>query len=135
MAQKPHTHLSRRESQIMDVIYRLGEAGVAEVLEGMEDPPSYNSVRVIIGILEEKGFLVHHKEGNRYIYRPKHSRSQAVKSAATHFLNTFFAGSTPKAVATLLDMKDTQMSDKDLDDLTELIAQAKSRKKDKGGRP
>ena len=128
MAQKSHTHLSRRETQIMDVIYQRGEAGVAEVLAGMEDPPSYNSVRVIIGILETKGLLMHHKEGNRYIYKPRHSRQQAVKTATTHFLNTFFAGSAPKAVATLLDINDTKMTEQELDELSSIIEQAKSRR-------
>ncbi|MEE8118706.1 MAG: BlaI/MecI/CopY family transcriptional regulator [Gammaproteobacteria bacterium] len=129
MAQKSHTHLSRRETQIMDVVYRLGQASVAEVLSGMEDPPSYNSVRVIIGILEDKGLLVHHAQGNRYIYKPKQSRHQAVKTAASHFLNTFFAGSAPKAVATLLDIKDAQMSKEELDELVGIIERAKLRKR------
>ncbi|MCG8434855.1 MAG: BlaI/MecI/CopY family transcriptional regulator [Gammaproteobacteria bacterium] len=128
MTRKLHTHLSRRESQIMDVIYKLGEGGVAEVRGEMEDPPSYNSVRVILGILEEKDYLTHSKDGSRYIYRPKISRKQAVKSAAAHFLNTFFSGSTPQAVATLLDMKDSQLSQEELDKLSEIIEEAKARK-------
>ncbi len=120
-------HLSRRESQIMDILYRLGAGGVAEVLDELEDPPSYNSVRVILGILEDKGYLGHSRRANRYIYRPRVSRKQAARSAAAHLLRTFFKGSAPQAVAALLDLEEARLSRDELDELTELIEQAKSR--------
>ena len=112
----------------MDAIYRLGSAGVQEVLAEMSDPPGYNSVRVILGILEEKGYLTHEKDGKRYIYRPKQSASAATRDATEQLLKTFFGNSTPNAVATLLDMSEDGLSDTDLDDLANLISATKARR-------
>ena len=126
---KIHTHLSRRETQIMDAIYRLGSGSVQDVLAEMTDPPGYNSVRVILGILEEKGFLTHKKKGKRYIYRPRQSASAASRNATAQLLNTFFSNSTPNAVATLLDVSEKDLSDKDLDDLADLISDARDRRR------
>ena len=128
MTKNIHTHLSRRETQIMDAIYRLGSAGVQEVLAEMSDPPGYNSVRVILGILEEKGYLIHEKDGKRYIYRPKQSTSAASRDATAQLLKTFFGNSTPNAVATLLDMSEDGLSDADLDGLADLISATKARR-------
>lgn len=124
-----YTHLSRRETQIMDAIYRLGSGGVQEVLAEMTDPPGYNSVRVILGILEEKGYLTHKKDGKRYIYSPRQSASTAGRKATVQLLKTFFSNSTPNAVATLLDVSEKNMSDDELDELADLISEAKARRK------
>jgi BlaI family penicillinase repressor len=132
MTKQIHTHLSRRETQIMDAIYSLGSGGVQEVLAEMSDPPGYNSVRVILGILEEKGYLIHEKEGKRYIYRPRQSATDASRNATAQLLKTFFGNSTPSAVATLLDMSEEGMSDNDLDDLADMIAATKARRSSDG---
>lgn len=125
---KIHTHLSRRETQIMDAVYRLGSGSVQEVLAEMTDPPGYNSVRVILGILEEKGFLTHKKVGKRYIYSPKQSASAASRNATAQLLKTFFSNSTPNAVATLLDVSEKELSEADLDELADLISEARDRR-------
>ena len=124
-----YTHLSRRETQIMDAIYRLGSGGVQEVLAEMTDPPGYNSVRVILGILEEKGYLAHRKHGKRYIYHPRQSATSAGRRATAQLLKTFFSNSTPSAVATLLDVSEKDLSDSDLDELESLISEAKDRRR------
>ena len=112
----------------MDAIYRLGSAGVQEVLAEINDPPSYNSVRVILGILEEKGHVTHKKAGKRYIYQPKQSASSATRDATAQLLKTFFGNSTPDAVATLLDMSEEGLSDTDLDELADLISATRARR-------
>ncbi len=114
--------LSRREAQIMDIIYKLGEASVADVLKKLPDPPGYNSIRVLLTILEKKGYLTHKKEGQRYIYVPTEVPAKAKRSALDHVTKTFFEGSTPKVVSALLDSKITE---RDLIELSKLIEQAK----------
>lgn len=126
-----YTHLSRRETQIMDAIYRLGSGGVQEVLAEMDDPPGYNSVRVILGILEEKGYLSHRKLGKRYIYSPRQSAISAGRKATAQLLRTFFSNSTPSAVATLLDVSEKNLSDSDLEELENLISEARDRRRSK----
>lgn len=123
-----YTHLSRRETQIMDAIYRLGSGSVQDVLAEMSDPPGYNSVRVILGILEEKGYLTHKQSGKRYIYYPRQSASTAGRRATAQLLKTFFSNSTPSAVATLLDVSEKNLSDEDLDELADLISSARARR-------
>lgn len=117
--------LSRREREIMDVIYRVGEAGVAEVRDRMPDPPSYSAVRALLRILEEKGHLTHRQEGARYIYAPVRSRAEARESALRRVLTTFFDDSTEKAMAALLDLSATEMSREEFDRLAELIDAAR----------
>jgi len=114
--------LSRREAQIMDIIYKLGEAGVADVLKKLPDPPGYNSIRVLLTILEKKGYLTHKKEGQRYIYVPTEVPAKAKRSALDHVTKTFFDGSAPKVVSALLDSKITEA---ELSELSKLIEQAK----------
>jgi len=109
--------LSRRERQIMEIIYRRGRASVSEVLEEMPDPPSYSSARATMGILENKGHLKHEKEGPRYVYSPTVSRRKASSSAARQLLNTFFDGSVERAVAALLSASESELSDEELDRL------------------
>lgn len=120
-----HHNLSRRERQIMDAIYLLGEASVAEVLEEIPDPPGYNSVRVTLTILERKGHLKHRKEGQKYIYRPVFISERARRSALKHVLSTFFEGSTPKVLSTLLDMSASKLTEKEMEELSQMIQKAK----------
>ena len=98
-------HLSRRESQIMDVIYEIGCATVAEVLERLPDPPSYSAVRALLRVLEDKGHLEHEQDGPRYLFRPTVPREAARTTALRRVVRTFFGGSTERAVAALLDLE------------------------------
>jgi predicted transcriptional regulator len=127
--QKSHyLDLSRRESQIMDVVYRLREAGVAEVQAELPDPPGYNSVRVTLTILERKGFLKHLKKGKRYIYRPVLVPDRAKVSVLKHLQKIFFEDSPTRVISTLLDMSASQLSDKEIDELSHMIKEAKKRR-------
>ena len=127
MAKPVHTQLSRRESQIMDAVYRLEEATVADVRAEMQDPPSYNSIRVTLGILEDKGYLRHRKDGPRFVYSSSVPREQAQLSALEHLLQTFFDGSTPRAVSTLLGMSAAELTADDLDELAAMIHEARNK--------
>ena len=117
--------LSRRERQIMEVIYRRGQATAAEVPEGLPDPPSYSAVRAMLRVLEEKGHLRHDQQGPRYVFLPTVPREQARQSALKQLVQTFFDGSTEQAVAALLDEADRTLSDAALDRLARLIDQAR----------
>ncbi len=122
-----HPHpppLSRRERQIMDIIYRLEEASAAEVMENLPDPPSYSAVRALLRILEDKDHLRHRQEGPRYVYRPTVPRETAKHSALKHVLSTFFEGSVTQAVAALLDLTQEDLSEAELERLARLIDQA-----------
>lgn len=125
MPKHPHVHLSRRERQIMDVVYRLGQASAADVLENMPDPPGYSAVRTMLRLLEEKGFLRHDQDGPRYVYLPTLSRDKARQSALTQLVQTFFDNSTEQTVAALLDMSKSKMSAEELERLSELIEKAR----------
>lgn len=126
MAANPSFHnLSRRERQIMDVIYRLERATVAEVLERLPDPPSYSAVRAMMRILEEKGHLEHEQDGPRYVYSATVPRDAAKESAMRNVLRTFFGGSTEAAVAALLDMKSESLTDSELDRISRLVDEAR----------
>lgn len=125
MATDRQRQLTRRERQIMDVIYARGRATVAEVLEGMADAPSYSTVRTLLGLLEEKGQLKHEEAGPRYVYIPTVPREKARRSALRNVLDTFFNGSTEEAVAALLDLHDTRRGPVELDKLSALIENAK----------
>lgn len=124
MASHSHHQLSRRERQIMDIIYRLGEATAADVLENMPDPPSYSAVRALLRILEEKEHLRHRQDGPRYVYKPTVPVDAAKQSALRHVLSTFFEGSVTQAVAALLDLSRDDLSDEELERLALLIEQA-----------
>jgi predicted transcriptional regulator len=117
--------LSRRERQIMDVIYRKGSATAAEVREALPEPPSYSAVRALLRILEEKGHVTHAQDGPRYVYKPVVSRNAARQSALRQVVKTFFGGSTTAAVATLLDMSGGDLSDQEVEQLVEMIDRAK----------
>jgi len=119
------TQLSRRERQIMDVVYRLGKATVTDVLERLPDPPSYSAVRALMRILEEKGHLSHEQDGPRYVYLPTVPRDAAQASALSHMVRTFFGGSAEAAVAALLDLPEGGMSEGELSRLSRLIDEAR----------
>ena len=125
MSKPVHYHLSRRESQIMDAIYHLGEASVAEVVERMPDRPGYNTVRNTMAILERKGHLTHRQEGQRYLYSPSEPAEQAKQSAASHLVQTFFHGSMPQAVLALLGSAPERLSRRELDEIAEYIERAR----------
>ncbi len=116
--------LSRRERQIMDVVYRLGRASVAEVRDEIPDAPSYSAVRALMGVLEDKGELTHVREGPRYVYSPTTSRDEARASALKRVLTTFFDGSPTKAMAALVDMAE-DVSEDDLQRLETMIREAR----------
>lgn len=125
MTERNEMHLSRRERQIMDVIYSQGRATALEVIERLPDPPSYSAIRALLGILERKGHLSHVKDGAKYVYLPTQPRQRAAQSAIKRLLTTFFDNSAEKAVAALLDSSDTKISDEELDRLGKLIRKAK----------
>lgn len=116
--------LSRRERQIMDIVYRLERATAAEVLAALPDPPSYSSVRALLGILEAKGHLTHRKDGPRYVYLPTRPRRAAARTALQQVMQTFFAGSVEQTVATLLSVSDSALSEDEAARLSALIEQA-----------
>jgi len=117
--------LTRRERQIMDVIYARGRATVAEVLAGLADPPSYSSVRTLLRLLEEKGQLRHEEAGPRYVYIPTVPREKVRRSALRNVIETFFAGSTEDTMAALLDLHDTRRRPLELDRVMALIDKAR----------
>jgi predicted transcriptional regulator len=125
----PTAALSRRERQIMDLIYSAGRATAAEVRERMTDPPSYSTVRALLRVLEEKGHLRHEQDGPRYVFLPTLARETARRSALGHLLRTFFDGSAETAVATLLDLKSEELTDDDFDRLSAMIDQARREEK------
>ena len=117
--------LSRRERQIMDIVYQQGRAAAAEVQAALPDPPSYSSVRTLLGILETKGHLKHVKDGPRYVYLPTRPRANAAKTALRQVMQTFFGGSVEQTVATLLSVSDTPLSAEESARLSALIESAK----------
>ena len=123
----PHNELSRRERQIMDVLFRMGQATVSDVQAAMPDPPSYSAVRAMLRILEEKGHARHEQDGPRYLYKPAVARERAKRSAMRHLLHTFFDGSHEEAMAALLDEASASASDEELDRLAKLIERRRSK--------
>ena len=122
----PHHHeLSRRERQIIDILYTQGQATAAEVQVALPDPPSYSAVRAMLRILEEKGHVRHQQDGPRYVYLPTVARDSAKKSALRHMLQTFFDGSAEEAISALLDDQSARLSDAELDRLARMIQQAR----------
>lgn len=121
MKPESHTRLGSRERQIMEVVYRLGRATVAEVLAQIEDPPSYSAVRAMLRILEDKGHLRHVQDGPRYLYLPVVSGDRARRSILQDVVKRLFDNSTEKAVAALLESSSTRMSDAELERLQRLI--------------
>lgn len=115
--------LSRRERQIMDIIYRLGQASAKEVQENLPDPPSYSAVRALLATLENKGMVNHAKESRRYIYKPAFSEKKARNSAIKNLLSTFFEGKPKNLVAALLEDNDQNLSENDINEIRKLVEQ------------
>jgi predicted transcriptional regulator len=120
-----HTSLTRRERQIMDVLYRRGRATAAEVMAELTGEPNYSTVRTQLRVLEDKGHVRHEEEGGRYVYAPAVPRHAARKSALKHLVETFFDGSAEQVVAAVLGGEASRLSDEELDRVSALIDKAR----------
>lgn len=126
MSRSIYLQLSRREREIMDIVYHLDEASVADVVARMPDKPGYNTVRNTMTILEKKGYLQHRQMGQRYLYSSADPVDRVKRTAATHLLDTFFNGSLSQAVQAVLGTPDRHVSKEDLDEIARLIDQART---------
>ena len=117
--------LSRRERQIMDILYQRGKAPASDIREAMPDAPSYSAVRAMLRILEEKGHVRHQAEGLKYVYAPTVARDKAKRTAMKHLMETFFNGSPEHVVAALLDVTSTKLTQEELDRMAQLIERAR----------
>jgi len=125
MSPKPlHNVLTKRELQIMDVLFRLGRATAADIMDALPDAPSNSTVRTQLRVLESKGYVQHDEEGLRFVYSPRVPRHAARRSAVKHLIDTFFDGSSAKLVAALLG-GDNRIADEELDRIAELVKNAK----------
>jgi BlaI family penicillinase repressor len=120
-----HRDLSRRERQILDILYRRGQATAAEVQTALPEPPSYSAVRALLRILEDKGHVRHEQDGPRYLFAPTVPRDNAQRSALRHILQTFFDGSAEQAISALLGDTSAKFSPAELDRLARLIESAR----------
>jgi predicted transcriptional regulator len=120
-----HTTLTRRERQIMDVLYRLGRATAADVMAALPGEPNYSTVRTQLRVLEDKGHVRHDEEGLRYVYAPAIPRHAARKSALKHLVETFFDGSAEQVVAAVLGGEASHLSDDELDRVSAMIDKAR----------
>ena len=120
-----HTALTKRERQIMDVLYRLGRATAADVLAALPGSPHYSTVRTQLRVLEEKGHVRHESDGLRYVYVPTLARHTARKAALRHLVDTFFDGSAEQVVAAVLGGEAARLSDEDLNRIARLVARAR----------
>jgi BlaI family penicillinase repressor len=127
LAKSPAPQLSRREREIMDVLYRVTRATAAEVQEGMPEAPSYSAVRTMLRILEEKGHVRHEQDGPRYVYIPTVARDKAKRSALKHVVNTFFDGSASQVMAALIELSPRDMDEDELARIRQLIDKAKGK--------
>ncbi|MCX6538180.1 MAG: BlaI/MecI/CopY family transcriptional regulator [Acidobacteria bacterium] len=125
MTTATHLVLTRRERQIMDILYRRGRAIAADVMKDLSGDPNYSTVRTQLRVLEEKGHVRHDEEGLRYVYMPAVSRHAARKSALKHLVHTFFEGSSEQVVAAVLGGEATRLSEDDLARIAELVAKAR----------
>ena len=122
-------HFSKRERQIMDVLYRQGRATAADVRAGMPDPPSYSAVRTLLRILEDKGHVRHEQDGVRYVYVPIVGAAKAQRSALKHLVDTFFGGSASRGMAALFELSGGDLDEAELRRLRQLIDEARKRGK------
>ena len=120
-----HAVLTRRERQIVDILYRRGRATAGEVMEELPGEPSYSTVRTQLRVLEEKGHVRHEEQGLRYVYMPAVPRGAARKSALRHLIDTFFDGSAEQVVGALLGGAGSRLTDEELDRIAELVARAR----------
>jgi len=117
--------LTRREREIMDILYKLGRATAGQVMERLSGEPTYSTVRAQLRVLEDKGYVVHEEEGLRYVYTPKVPRHEVRQSALRHVVDTFFEGSTQKVVAALLGSDGSKVSPEELNRIAELVDKAR----------
>jgi BlaI family transcriptional regulator, penicillinase repressor len=122
-------NLSRRERQILDILYEQGKATAAGIQAALPDPPSYSATRALLRILEEKGHVQHESDGPRYVFRPRVGKEHARKSALRHMVQTFFNNSASDAVAALLDASSKELKPEDLDRMEGLIEKARKERK------
>lgn len=127
-----HRHLSRRERQIMDILFRLGRAPATVVQEELPGTPSLSTVRTQLRILEKKGHVRHEEQGLRYVYRPVATRRAARRSALRHLVGTFFDGSAEQAVAALLGGEAKHLTEPELERIAQFVADAKAAQRDPG---
>src|SRR5689334_8982768 len=120
-----HSTLTKRERQIMDILYRRGRATAGEVMEDLSGDPNYSTVRTQLRVLEEKGHVTHEEEGLRYVYAPAVPRRAARKSALRHLVETFFDGSAENLVAAILGNEASKLSDEELDRIADLVESAR----------
>lgn len=125
MAKKPHEYLSKREKQIMDIVYKHGEASAAEVYEELDDIPSYSAARVMMHLLEDKGLLSHKRQGPRYVYFPTVAPEKARRAELNHIVTTFFGGSLKEAMADLIDLSQGDLDEAEWKEVFEMIAEAR----------
>jgi BlaI family transcriptional regulator, penicillinase repressor len=118
-------NLSRRERQIMDILYQRGRATGAEIHQALPDRPTYSAVRAKLRVLEEKGHVRHEEEALRYVYVPTLARDTARKSALRHMVSTFFEGSVGEAVAALIDSSASQLNEEELNRIARLVEEAR----------
>ena len=126
MRKDGHRNLSRRERQIMDILYQRGRASASEIHRAIPDPPSYSAVRAKLRVLEEKGHVRHEEESLHYVYLPTLARDTARRSAVRHLLSTFFEGSVEQAVAAMLDLSAAKLSESELVRISKLIEEARN---------
>ena len=129
MPKPPHLNLTRRERQIMDILYRRGPAAAGEVMADLTGRPSYSTVRAQLRVLEDKGYVRHEEVGLRYVYTPTTPRHEVRQSALRHLVDTFFEGSTHKVVAALLGSEGSRVTEEELERIAELVEKAR-----KGGK-
>jgi len=118
--------LARRERQVMNILFRRGQATVAEIIEDLEDPPTYSAVRSILRVLVQKNLITHREDGPRYVYLPAMNTERARDEALTHLVRTFFDGSPEQAVTALLSMSDADLTDDELARLRDTVRKARN---------
>jgi predicted transcriptional regulator len=121
----PKAPLTRREREIMDIVYRMGRATAHDVLANLQEPPSYSAVRALLRLLEERGHVKHVKDGARYVYLPAVSRSDARRKALAHVVSTFFGGSVEQTMLTLVETSRSKLDPAELSRLAELVERAR----------
>ncbi len=126
MARTKIQDFSRRERQIMDIVYKLGESTAAEVMRQMPEAPGYSTVRTLLGVLERKGHLNHERRGHHYVYSPTAAVEAVSSSMLEHVMETFFEGSASRLVSAVLDISDAQLSTDEYDEILAIVEKAKT---------
>lgn len=125
-SKRDSSKLGPREREILEIVFRLGEAAVGDVLAEMNDPPAYDSVRTMLRLLESKGFVKHRKDRTKYVYRPTQSHESASRTALAHLMSTFFKDSVADTMAAAFDLKSDAISEQELARLEAIISKARN---------